>query len=497
MQTVATKNEYYRILAAAIIASFVISFLKVYNDTLVNDDAVLYLTIADHMLAGEWEHALSFFHRPFYPMLIYAASFVTGLDTISAAHIVNALLASALVYAFLYTFYHLGASGRLLMVAAVLVLFFPTFVKYKTMIIREHGFLAGLFFSIGNILLYARYRKHRYLALAIVSLLFASLFRFEAMVYAGALPLVAYVAYTDKRPSLKTVLVLMGIFIVAGLVALYLWLGWGSEGPVSDRLSGIINSKLGYFFSKADIVADQVLEKYNRGEARAFMLAGLLSILLISIIERITIVYGAIAIYGYPKLVTFLGSKGFRCWQLFVGIAMITLLGILMVYHIALGRYAIAISGILLIPAIYGLYHLLFINQSAGKHIKLAVTAVTVLFLLVHTVQKISSGDEKVHIRQAADWIRNNIDNSEIIASNDSKLLYYSGHSYFNKTRNGLIAGTSEVNPWSKANQASYLAITRKSTKKSVTDVPAIVSTSRLVHQVSSDRGSVSIYKLK
>jgi hypothetical protein len=496
-ETVATKKDYYLVTAAAIGIGLLVSFLKAYNDTVINDDAVLYLSMADAMVAGDWEHAFGLFHKPLYPLLIAGASIVTGLTTESAAHVVNALLSSGLIFAFLYTFYNLGASNRLLIITAILVVLFPSLVKYKSMIIRDHGFLAFLIFSIGNIFLYGKFKQLKYLAIAATSLIIANLFRFEGITYIAALPLIAYLAQLKDKPSKRAVLVLSGLLVMGGLLSLYLWQGVASDSSAVSRLTIIFNAKYELFMSKVNIVSDQILTKFNRDSAAIFVLTGFLSVLVVNIIERISIVYGAIAIYGYAKSPDFINNNIRRSWLLFVLVSVITLIGLTFVYHIVIGRYTVALATMFIFPAAYGLHHLLYNDSGISKRTKITIVVIIGLFLLVNTAQKLSGNDNKRYIKDAALWIAENIKEEKILASNNAMLLYYSGHGNLEKNSTGIVAGAGALFPWKNISKADYIAVVRKSSNTSHKDEPEHIRSGKPIKQFSGKRGTVSIYKLK
>lgn len=482
MHTVATKTQYLQITGVAILAGLIISIIKVYNDSLINDDAVIYLTLADTMLAGDWQYAFSKFPLPFYSILIHGVAAISGLDTIAAAHTLNALLSSALIFAFLYTFYHLGASARLLIITAVLVVFFPSFIKYKSMIIREHGYLAGMVFAMGNVFLYSKYKHTRYLVIAVTILALAALFRFEAVVYIGALPLIAYIAYKGKDVSLHKLALLAAVLCVVGLMALYLWApSASSEASMLGRLFSLFKDKYMVFQGKADVLADSVLSKYNRGSAGIFTIFGFLAVLLASILHRISVVYLVMVVYGYLRPSVFKQGSIHVIWLLFAGISFMTLIGLLLNHYIIIGRYSLAMAIMCIFPAAYGLHSYLYNRPETGNKTRIAVYVFVGLFLFVNTVQKLTADDRSAHISEAAVWIKNNISPDAIILSNSGPLLYQAGHSHFARNSTGLFGEIGHVK------QPQYRALVEAETGE---------KSASIIKQFRGHKSVVNIYKV-
>ena len=151
-------RQYPGLVAVSVLASIALSAWCVWADPIINNDGVYYLRAATEISAGNWRQALSVYPWPFYSAFIALLGKLPGMDLIGAAHVLNALFAAVLVAGFLSAVYELGGNRTTLIIAALLVLAFPTLNKYRSFIIRDVGYLA---FHIWSLCFLFRYWKEK------------------------------------------------------------------------------------------------------------------------------------------------------------------------------------------------------------------------------------------------------------------------------------------------------------------------------------------------
>ena len=495
-ENLASKTDFRRICTIAIVVGLVISLWQAVNNPVVNDDGVLYLSMAEAMVEGDWDHVSRLFSKPFYPALIALTQLILSVSFVTAAHVVNAMLSAVLIFAFLYTIYHLGASTRLLLISAVLILLSPSLVKYQHMIIRDHGYITFLVMAIGSLFLYGKMKQRRFIIAAAVSIIVAGLFRYEAVLFLAALPLILYVSSSDRKISLYKLSALGGIIMIGGLAGIYFWqLGTGDMRSL-DYLSHIYDVKHAYLQSKTRIISEMVLGKYNADSATLFFISGLLAILAVSIIHRITVPLAAIAIYGFNKSPAFKINYIRRTWILFAIISLLSLVALLMMHHIVVSRYALALVCLSLFPAAYGLDYLFDRPGNMKTGVRNGIVIFIGLFLVLSTAQKLFSRNSESHIVEASAWITENIADNAVIMGNSTPLLYHSGHNALGKDRTGTAPNASRHLPWLKGLKPEYLAVEGKAGSSAVNDTVKKYPGSTLLKEFRHGKKMVLIYKI-
>ncbi|MDH5631548.1 MAG: hypothetical protein OEZ10_00990 [Gammaproteobacteria bacterium] len=490
-----TPGDFRRILILTLIIGLVLLAWQSVRDTVVNNDAIRYLEMADAIINGDWQYAFSLYSMMLYSMLIALVQALLAPGIVASAYIVNGLLFAVFAWAFLVTIYRLGADRQIMTIAAVVLLLHPALLKYSSMIIRDHGFVAFFTLGMGNLLVYALRRERRWLYFAIAGLFVSGLFRFEGMVYVAALPILLLAATGPLSRHWKLLLTLGLVFAAGGLVAMYFWY----TRVVPENTSGLkfFMQSSTYFLSalrqKADMVSTGVLVKYNADDAWLFILSGFLAILVKTVINRVTIIYGALSIHGLLKLPPFNQPDVRRLFVMIVGLNLLILFGSMLTTHLVVGRYTLSVVVMLLFPAVYSLNYLADNFRLAGKGMK-TISVIVVLFITVSALQQLSHGESKPHIREAADWIAGNIDHSAVIASNSTTLLYHAGHSHMAKDSRNIAIGPG-YNSWKKIRQSDYFAIVGKAGRKTDTGKINAESAGELVREFAGKSGQVLLYR--
>lgn len=495
-ESLATRTEFRRICISAIVVGLIVSLWQAANNPVVNDDGVLYLSMAEAMAEGNWEHVSRLFSKPFYPALIALTQLILSGSFVTAAHIVNAMLSAVLIFAFLYTIYNLGASSRLLIISASLVVLSPSLIKYQHMIIRDHGYITFLVMAIGSLFLYGKMKKKRFLVAAAVSIIAAGLFRYEAVLFLASLPFIVYVSNTDKKISIYKLGTFVGIIVIGGLAGIYFWqLGTGDIRSIG-YLSHIYDVKHAFLQSKTRIISEMVLGKYNADSATLFFISGLMAILAASIIHRVTVPLAALAIYGFNKSPQFRINYIRRTWILFAIISLLALVALLMMHHIVVSRYALALVCLSLFPAAYGLDYLFDKPGNMKTGVRNGIIIFIGLFLVLSTVQRLYKNNSEPHIVEAALWISDNVSDSAVIMGNNSPLLYHAGHSALDSDRTGTVPNASRHLPWLKGLKPEYLALEGKYGSSVIDEIANKFPNRTMLKEFRHKNNVVLIYKV-
>src|SRR5690554_229753 len=191
MSTAALSNYYVawqstpylrRVRQATVLASVLLSLLAVLLDGSPNNDAYTYVRAAEIALDSGIPAAYQHYQWAHLSILLAGIHRVTGIDFFVAAWLFNAALFALLSVSFVNLVAAMTASRRVLWLAALCVLAYPHLNEFRSLIVRDIGFLAFSLIAVLQLLRYQQWLRIRYAAGFIAACLLASLFRPEALV---------------------------------------------------------------------------------------------------------------------------------------------------------------------------------------------------------------------------------------------------------------------------------------------------------------------------
>jgi hypothetical protein len=229
------------------LASVLLSAWCSYALPIPNPDAVLYLRAADQFSVGQWSEGFDTYKWPFYSLLIAGMKVVTGLETLIAAQVVNALLSLGLTLALIALAVELTNGDRAVVtVACILVLMQSQLMGMRPAIVKEHGYLA---FMVATVLFAVvdNDRPSWRTKLALVSSLAgATLFRIEGL-YLALLVVGFYVLVRLKTVTAQVTTIVLFVLTASALLpfAFRLWVG----GSLEKLMSGSAVFDVSIFWS--------------------------------------------------------------------------------------------------------------------------------------------------------------------------------------------------------------------------------------------------------
>src|SRR5689334_12361975 len=136
-----TSQHYspWAIYSFAALISLIFSSWVAYREVLINPDAICYLQSAAMIGVGGLRKAMNLCTQaqwPFYSILIYVLSKLTQLPLLISAYLWDALFTACSVVTFLAVVHQLGASRRILWLAAFVILLAHQFNSIRQYIIR-------------------------------------------------------------------------------------------------------------------------------------------------------------------------------------------------------------------------------------------------------------------------------------------------------------------------------------------------------------------------
>ncbi len=485
----------------AAVLSLILSYLAGVHETVINPDAICYLQSAESLPQG-----LSFVTQlcgqakwPFYSIFIFSLASATKFSYLTSAYILDALFTLISVVSFIAIIQSLKNNIRTLCFAAFVILFAHQFNTVREYIVRDHGFWAFYLLSIVCLMRYFRFPQWSYALAWSMSLVIATLFRIEGVVFLVLLPLVTFLETKKSFLSrIQSFLQLNTVFFL-GLICVCVWMFFrGTEhlGRLNEIQFQILHGFTvitEHFQIRANLLAQHILSQYSAHDASLIFIIVLISWFVIQIVENLSLIYAVLVIYAWwnKLLKTFDPMTRFILWGYIIVNIFITF--VFLVEHMFLTkRYLLPLSLILMIwipLALDDLYH---------QWQKRKWPLVFALFCIIISgySSMMDRGYPKKYIHDAGNWLNLNLPEKAKLYSNDYQLMYYSqrfGNDIFKKAPEFLKENAISNGKWK---QFDFLAL-RFDKKKITKDNMLINELGQPIQVFANKRGDqVIIYKV-
>lgn len=417
------------LLFALVVTSVVLSAWCIHNDPVINNDGVTYLAMAQYMAEGKWAAAFDYYSWPYYSVFVVATAKLLFVDIETAAYLLNTLFATLLVLAYVSIVGELSNNNRrILLIAVVLILFFPSINKYRSFIIRDFGYLSCYLWSLYFIFRFCRTFNKAHLAGWLVFAMLSCLFRFEGIVFLLIAPYFLLLFAARNLPHRRAILLSLSSAIVVASAILVFWY-------VNDKYSAMLAMAT---INGQDItgITDLFLEniKQRLGE-RALTPVNYTLVIIANIgdvfyelFRRMAGFYLLFVIYAYFKGPALSDELQRRVWLVFVATNLVVLLGFSLFNNFLVSRYTLATALTLLLIAPFAIDHLWQKAFMAGPVAK--TTAVAVIVVLVGiSLDRLAETTNKMHLKNAGQWLAESAKSNQAIYSNDKLIIYYAARS--------------------------------------------------------------------
>lgn len=408
-------------LATAAVFSVALSMVAIWGALAPNDDGMLYVEVAQSYQTGGLEAARALFDWVFLSILIAGVSSISGLQLETAGYLISTVLLAGtclLLVACVRTLFPQAAWA-----ACAVVLALPGLNNYRDYIIREFG---AWFFIMLALLLLLRWRRGGKAVqmwgyqLAIAA---AALFRVESLIFLvlPVVPAVTRIRYAEARRALLTIVVLP---LIVGLLLGSWWATSGGDlGTRMDQLLAAIDleRKFGIFDSAvAEIVASSSFPLFAM-HAESILFLGLQGLLLIQFLENFG-VFLVPAVFAFHPDVR-------RVWRgrlsafLLGGLLYLLLLSAYLFEHLFMTSRYVVLLNLMAVPLVaLGVHHLWerFHNYRW----------VLILLLVIAAFDNVvSSRPEDVRYRDAAAWLVDSGVAEQQVHFEDPEMAYLAGMS--------------------------------------------------------------------
>ena len=440
-------NDHRQLLVFTALASLLLSAWCVWLDPIINNDGVLYLRVAEAFYAGDSETAFGLYQWPLYPYLISLVKTLSPISIEYSAHLLNAFLYVLVVWGFLTVVYELGADRRTLIIAALVILLFPTLNKYRPYLIRDPGFLAAYLWSLACLFRFWKRPQWRTALCWFLCALLAFLFRVEGMIFLLLVP-IAWLWVRFRSPAVRIPMALVSLMslVLVGWGFL-LWLHGPIEGVSNQVLAspwlhaqaswmGVVQETL----NKIQAIKQEFLNQGSEHFAIVVYIMTLLLIVLWTVAHRLAIVYAGLVIYALASGAAFPNQRLLPVWWYLVFLNVIALLVFTFTMTFLSGRYVIALVLTLMLAVPFG-FNELWMRHLNRRHKRWVLPAI-VLLCVVLGLRGLDVATKKIYLKTAGQWISNNLSPDARVYFTNKKLIYYSG---FDAYREGARYNWAEV----------------------------------------------------
>jgi hypothetical protein len=418
----------------ALIASVSISIWSVFADPIINNDGILYIQAAEALSRGDVEAALSLHKWPFYPFLISLVQQITGLDTIISAHILNGLFNTLSCIIFILLIAEFGGERRTVLIASLVIVFFPGLNELRSFVIRDHGYIVFYLSSFYFLLRAMHARDKRLLLGSLVFMGVATLFRIEGFVFLIVIPLIYFYSRIDAKPVNRLHLAFVAVIIAILLIPVFgWWLFNPGEGSGYATIS-IENIKNGWTqaneFLKFKIeTLKKIVNTSSSNIGRLVFLWTVTGVLLAQILIILSIPYAVLAGYAVKKNLIFPTSIAVKPWRLFIYCNLGILVLFTLTWLFLTDRYPLALVMMLLITVPFALDHI-YAKWKDNKNRTVVLNSgylLLALVLILNCMEGFTSYSDKHYLRDSGVWMKNNIHRKTKLLTNQRLVGFYSG----------------------------------------------------------------------
>jgi hypothetical protein len=424
-------------LVTFVISLLISTWIAVHNDV-INLDAICYLTSAEVMNTQGFSagmHVCSQANWPFYSFLIAKINAITHLPYVTVAYGLNALFAAISATLFVAIVAELGGGGAVLWLAAAVILCSHEFGNVRQYIVRDHGYFAAYLTSLFLLLRYVKVPHYKTALLFSASLVVATLFRVEGIIFLILLPFVVLFNTTHgwRERAIQFIqlntLPLFGVVIGVVLIILIPDLVINKMGrlpEVANQLQHGVSMVANQFLSMKKVLAEQVLNQDSARDTGIVLFLMMVSWYLISVMSNLSWIYSLLLIYGWIKQANPFLKVTRPVVYAYLGINLVITIIFLLERLFLSSRYLVGLTLILMLWLPFIINTLIASARSIRRYV--ALTLIVFFVGLSAASGIVHFGYSKAYISDAAEWLSLNVQPSQRLYANDLQLMYHSKH---------------------------------------------------------------------
>ena len=397
---------------------------------LTNTDGILYLRAAEAFISGGLAAAQQLFDNPYYSVLIASLADLAGIETLVAAHVINAFFCAAIGWLITDLGMLIGGGRAAGLCAGVLFLLHPQFNGYRSYIIRDFAFWACLLGFLNLQLRFYLTLRSSYLIAGLALLFVGALFRVESLLFV-VLPLLTLMSLKNHASTVRKTLILYSRFfvviaVVALIVASEVFVSLSAFTYPAKRFINIGAQFLQTLQGHENDFKQYLLNGYLEDYAMAGVIAAFLVVVILKALKSFTLPYIIMVVvlrksFSSLRLSRLRTAASYTFFYYYFAI----LIGFTLSTTIIQGRHVLPLTLVFL--PVFGSYlaHWLTLQQSnlikRRRHQWLA--ALFAVYLFVDSF--ISFGTPKTYLSDAINWLEAQPSSCTLV-SNETKIGYFS-----------------------------------------------------------------------
>jgi hypothetical protein len=446
-----------------VLANIAVSMWCLNIDPVINNDGVTYLNLAQMMLDGHWSKAFETYSWPYYAVFIAATAKITFLGVENAAFLLNTALATSLTLAFVCIVAELSSNNRrIILIAMLVILFFPSITKYRSFIIRDFGYLSCYLWSLYFIFRFCSSLDKRHLIGWLVFAALSCLFRFEGIAFLLIAPYFLILFTATEIPHRRLVLMILSAVLLIASVGLTIWY-------ITDKYAGLIEAARSTgkdVHNVFDLFILNTQEELGGAELTTWNYLGVifsnLGSVAYELIRRMAVFYFFFVLYAYIKNIGFKNELIKRVWSVYVLSNICLLVAYSLYNNFLVSRYTMASALTLLLLSPFVIDRML----KGFKHFNLTKRGFATLAILLMTATSVEGLDvrtKKIHIKETGLWIKHQLADTSHIFSNDPLIIYYASRGHNDRLNDAYTTLQLESHIASKhINSFDYVALSLK-----------------------------------
>lgn len=406
---------------------FAVFFIAIWSifiqDGHINRDGILYLKQAYLIAEGDYKEALELFPYPFYSFLIGNIHKFLGIPLQLIAHSLNLILFMMAVYYFLRILQFISNQKDIVFFGGItLASFIPIMDDYLGMVIRDHGYWAGIMMGFYYFLLNRKDSCLKFFIIWHLAFFIAALFRPEALVFIAASPLIIYLTKYNRSHFFKNHVVLfIFLMIVLGIIQSIVpsLLNLEYLDVVMDKIKLIIPAMI----APAPFYTDDFwLNKLLQDKSLLITYSAFIGVLIYKWLTGLGILHGPILFFG-AVIIKFKTITRFRAEIAFFALVSILLVFVnfLSVYVIS-GRYLMLHFWFILLVA-----SILMREAFRSKKIRDFYKVLLSILITVQIMNVLIDKHERDLEREVAESIRISNFEGDCHSLGADRVLYYAG----------------------------------------------------------------------
>lgn len=442
-------------LVIVIVSVLVASQVQYIQHGWINPDSVLYLEAAKLFAVGQWKSGFEIFPWPFYSLWIAATHKLTNLSIHHTAQLLNVFFFAIATYAFTSIIQLCGGKQKELIAGGLIFLSAQYMIGgVLEMLMRDEGFWA---FFLSSLVFFIRFHQHHQLKDALlwqVAIIFAMLFRIEAILYLVLLPLVLLLnTHHNLISNIKLAIKAYSIQISLALIAItalliHPELSFAMFGRLNEIFTtDLLNEFTEKIIKKSQLMSTLVLGEYLEEFAVPGLILTFLYVIVVKTINATGIVTLGLGILGVKHYRTLVNQKGYQILMVTMLIALLNMAIIITKVFVLSGRYVLAISFIIMVLASFYFAKLLQESEnSTSKQSRWLVSILLIVMALGFIKNLIPKQDGYNYMQDAVVWLEsNNPANPDHVFFNETRLRHYANAPFAGTWSNNLTKFSNAI----------------------------------------------------